>query len=246
MSARHRDLADLVPAVPDRLTRLLDSRAGPETAPGGDHAADVVPKPAPAEGTPAVTPLAATPLVPVLPAPTAPAPTASAPVAGPAVTASAGSPSAPSAAAPPTGSEADAVPPVDVRPQAPAAASGLAAAPELAQPTVNDASAKAPPLPAGIYGAQDGQARVVLHAVAASWIQVRDGQGSLLITRVLKPGETYNVPNQDGLTMVTGNAGGLDIAVDGATLPRIGESGRVARNVSLSPERLLAAHPHAN
>jgi cytoskeleton protein RodZ len=63
---------------------------------------------------------------------------------------------------------------------------------------------------------------------------------------VLKPGEIYNVPNQPGLTMVTGNAGGLDIDVDGATISRIGAAGQVARNVSLDPDRLLAAHPHAN
>jgi len=92
----------------------------------------------------------------------------------------------------------------------------------------------------------DNDARVVLKANADSWIQVRDKGGNLLFTRVLKAGERYNAPNQPGLTLVAGNAGGLDIAVDGVDIPRIGEPGRVARNVSLDPDRLRGAARPAN
>jgi cytoskeleton protein RodZ len=49
-----------------------------------------------------------------------------------------------------------------------------------------------------------------------------------------------------GLTLIAGNAGALDVTVDGLGVPRIGDLGRVARNVSLDPDHLLAARPHAN
>lgn len=58
--------------------------------------------------------------------------------------------------------------------------------------------------------------------------------------RTLKPGETYRVPNRSGLTLFTGNAGGLDVTVDGKKAPSLGASGTVRRNVALEPEELLA------
>ena len=136
----------------------------------------------------------------------------------------------------------DGVPPVDRLPAATPAAPP--ASPDLTQPAVSADGAK--PANDGSYGAPDGEARVVLHATSDSWIQVRDKTSNLLFTRVLKPGEHYNVPNQQGLTMIAGNAGGLDITVDGVNVAKIGEAGRVARNVSLDPDRLLGAQPHVN
>jgi cytoskeleton protein RodZ len=138
----------------------------------------------------------------------------------------------------------DGVPPVENKPDtAPPAVAALPPSPDLTQPAV---AADAPKQPDNSYGAPDGQARVVLHATADSWVQVRDKGSNLLFTRVLKPGEHYNVPNQQGLTLIAGNAGGLDITVDGMETPRIGDSGRVARNVSLDPDHLLGATTHAN
>jgi cytoskeleton protein RodZ len=144
---------------------------------------------------------------------------------------------------PPT--SVDGVPPVENKPGAAPVVAALPPAPDLTQPTV--AAGDAPKAPGDTsYGAPDGQARVVLHATADSWVQVRDKGSNLLFTRVLKPGEHYNVPNQQGLTLVAGNAGGLDITVDGMEAPHIGDTGRVARNVSLDPDHLLGAVTHAN
>jgi cytoskeleton protein RodZ len=138
----------------------------------------------------------------------------------------------------------DGVPPVESRPGAAPTVAAVPPSPDLTQPAVAPDAAK----PAGdsSYGAPDGQARVVLHATADSWVQVRDKGSNLLFTRVLKPGEHYNVPNQPGLTLIAGNAGGLDITVDGMAAPHIGDTGRVARNVSLDPDHLLGAVVHAN
>jgi cytoskeleton protein RodZ len=57
--------------------------------------------------------------------------------------------------------------------------------------------------------------------------------------RVLKPGETYRVPDRPGLVLRTGNAGGLDITVDGRPVASVGPVGKT-RNVALDPERLVA------
>ena len=72
-----------------------------------------------------------------------------------------------------------------------------------------------------------------------SWIQVRDDNGNrLLLTRLLRAGDTYRVPNRPGLKLLTGNAGALEILVDGETVPSIGPLGAVRRGVALDIERL--------
>jgi cytoskeleton protein RodZ len=90
-----------------------------------------------------------------------------------------------------------------------------------------------------VYGSENAVARIVLRALLDSWVQIRDAEDSLLLTRVLQPGDTYRVPELSGLTLLTGNAGGLQIEVDGAAVPPLGPVGAVRRNIALDPERLL-------
>jgi cytoskeleton protein RodZ len=68
---------------------------------------------------------------------------------------------------------------------------------------------------------------------------VRDASDSLIMTRVLRAGDSYQVPTRKGLILVTGNAGGLEITVDGQSIPPLGPRGAVRRNISLDPETLL-------
>ncbi|HZH28944.1 MAG TPA: RodZ domain-containing protein [Azospirillaceae bacterium] len=99
--------------------------------------------------------------------------------------------------------------------------------------------------PTRIFGAVDGPSRIQIRATADSWFQVRDGRGELLFTRVMRPGDVYRVPDQVGLRMVTGNAGGLAIAIDGTPVPPLGTQGQVLRDVPLDPAR-LAPRPATN
>ncbi len=78
---------------------------------------------------------------------------------------------------------------------------------------------------------------VELRAKADSWIQLRDGE-ELLLTRLLRKGETFRVPERGGLTLMTGNAGGLEVLVNGKVMPPIGNEGTVARGVRLDPKGL--------
>ena len=78
-----------------------------------------------------------------------------------------------------------------------------------------------------------------IRALANSWIQIRDGDQAIVFARVLKAGETYRVP-RPGLMMRTGNAGALEVLVDGKPAPSLGALGTLRRNVTLEPDALLA------
>jgi len=81
--------------------------------------------------------------------------------------------------------------------------------------------------------------RISITALTDSYIQVRDNNTSrLLITRLLKKDQRYEVPNRPGLSLITGNAGALKISVDGVLVPSIGPIGKVRRNVILDADKL--------
>lgn len=82
--------------------------------------------------------------------------------------------------------------------------------------------------------------RIMIRATGDSWVQVRDSEGTALFTRVLREGDIYRVPSKAGLKLATGNAGALDILVDGVPAPRLGGFGDVVRNITLDPARLAA------
>lgn len=112
----------------------------------------------------------------------------------------------------------------------------VAAAPP-APPAVPAPAAEAPT--GRVYGVANGPSRIQLRATQDSWIQVRDGAGDLLFARVLRPGDVYRAPDQSGLKLVTGNAGGLVAVVDGVQAPRpFGQTGQVMRDVALDPQRM--------
>jgi cytoskeleton protein RodZ len=92
-----------------------------------------------------------------------------------------------------------------------------------------------------IYEAVNADARVILRARGRTWIRVSSPSGNYLRSRTLEPGEIFLVPNRPDLELWTGNAGGLEVLVDGAAIVPLGEEGAVVRSVSLDPERLLAA-----
>ena len=82
-------------------------------------------------------------------------------------------------------------------------------------------------------------ARIVLQANTDSWLEVRAGDADPVYSGLLRQGDSYSVPEQPGLTLMTGNAGGIDILVDGKAIPKLGPSGAVKRDVVLDPDRLL-------
>ncbi len=105
-------------------------------------------------------------------------------------------------------------------------------------PATDEGAGAYRPLEAQVYGRGNLDSRIVLRATQDAWVQVRDSKEDLLFTRVLRSGDSYRVPNQAGLTLLTGNAGGLDVEVDGTYLGALGPVGSVRRNVILEPGKL--------
>lgn len=101
----------------------------------------------------------------------------------------------------------------------------------------------APPAPAAAATQQAAApasgSRIVLRATLDSWIRVSDAKDQAIFTQVLRAGESYEVPDQAGLVLLTGNAGGLVVEVDGKALPPLGAVGAVRRNIALDPDALL-------
>lgn len=99
--------------------------------------------------------------------------------------------------------------------------------------------------------------RIVLRATADAWMQVKDHSGTVLLNKILKAGDSWPVPPRTDLVLTTGNAGGTDIVVDGASIPSLGGSGAVRRDIPLDPDQikdgkltaattpqLASTHPH--
>ena len=96
------------------------------------------------------------------------------------------------------------------------------------------------PSQARVLGDETGNSRIVVRAKVNSWIQIRDDVANqLLVTRLLRAGDTYQVPDRTGLKLLTGNAGALEIVVDGVQAPPIGPMGAVRRDVALDADSLM-------
>jgi len=126
---------------------------------------------------------------------------------------------------------------------APATPDQAAAAPVEDQlpPPEADAAPIAEQDPAQVQeaaAAEGAAGKIVLRAKLESWVQVTNEKSESIFSRVLRAGETYTVPNEPGLMLTTGNAGGIEILLDGKKLKSLGSVGLVRRNVPLDPKKL--------
>jgi cytoskeleton protein RodZ len=81
-------------------------------------------------------------------------------------------------------------------------------------------------------------AKIVIRANRDSWIEIRDKDDNVILQKVLRQGESFNVPDQKGLLMTTGNAGGIVIELEGKALQSLGSLGVVKRGIKLDPAAL--------
>ena len=112
-----------------------------------------------------------------------------------------------------------------------APASEVAAAAPSQQP-----SAAAQPAP---QPTQAGSGPVVLTATEPAWIQVTDGERTLF-SGELAAGQSFTVPQDAAAPLLkAGKPEALRVTVGSATAPPVGQPGRVASNVSLTPADLM-------
>jgi Uncharacterized protein conserved in bacteria len=224
LSSGDSQVAEIVPPLPERLASVLNR---PATLTGE------APKPAEPASTPEEAPGAED--------------------GPPAVDAAQGQAKV-SDMVPPVEDEDDARAP-EPAPSAPAAPvpTPATAVPEAASPAAPPAQESAPaaipapaataaePVPEGkVIGEEHTDSRVLLKAVSDDcWVQVRELDGQLLLSRLLRRGDSYRVPNRAGLTLMVGNAGALEITVDGRKTPPLGNAGQVRRDIRLDPDKLL-------
>jgi cytoskeleton protein RodZ len=133
----------------------------------------------------------------------------------------------------------DSVPPLPPRleraAEAPAARDTPPTPALVAEPPAPPPPAVAPRPPAPI---DPDKPRVVIRAKGESWVQVRDNPGNrVLADRVLRAGDSIEIPNRAGIVLTTGKAENLDILLDGQEVDPFGGPG-VRRNIALEPDRL--------
>ena len=81
---------------------------------------------------------------------------------------------------------------------------------------------------------------VVFYAVEPTYIEVRSVEtDEVLLGQLLQAGERYRPPDRRGLVLSVGNAGGLEITVDGVPIPRLGATGAVMRHIPIDGDLLL-------
>jgi cytoskeleton protein RodZ len=146
-------------------------------------------------------------------------------------------PPAPAASAP--GQQAAAAPPPAAGAKTPATSTAQMAAPPTSQPANPPATQAA--VPAGssqAFGAANTNSRVVLRARGPVRVTVKGSDGSILLNRDLQAGDTYQAPNEPGITLATSDAGALEVDLDGTALGRMGTPQQVLGRVSLDPQSL--------
>ena len=83
------------------------------------------------------------------------------------------------------------------------------------------------------------KANVILQASQESWVKVEDGRGNTVFSRVLVPGDVYYVPVGNKYKATFGNAGGIDIWVNGKLIPDAGADHTRKSGIMLNPDSLL-------
>lgn len=80
---------------------------------------------------------------------------------------------------------------------------------------------------------------VTLIAKREAWVRVRSASGTTLYETIMKPGDTWVVPQTEAAPILrTGNAGGIYFAVNGQTFGPFGQQGKVRDNLELGPQQI--------
>ena len=87
-----------------------------------------------------------------------------------------------------------------------------------------------------IANERDRETEMVLKSSGNSWVEIEDLDGKSLITRLMRPGETYVIPKTKGLTLSTGNAGVLSLTFGKLHISKLGEVGEVISSRPLNIE----------
>tara|TARA_A200000113_G_scaffold152858_1_gene137750 strand:+ start:36 stop:1052 length:1017 start_codon:yes stop_codon:yes gene_type:complete len=77
---------------------------------------------------------------------------------------------------------------------------------------------------------------MVLKSSGNSWVEIEDLDGNSYLTRLMRSGETFVVPDKKGLTLSTGNAGVLSLTFGSIHISKLGSVGEVISSRPLNIE----------
>ena len=83
------------------------------------------------------------------------------------------------------------------------------------------------------FGAGNEESRLTLKANAPVWVRIEDAQGNVVMTQMLMKGDTYRVPNREGLVVIARDGGLLSYIIDGKEKGILGTPGEILVGRSL-------------
>ena len=84
---------------------------------------------------------------------------------------------------------------------------------------------------------RDPNQEITIRATASSWVEIVRGDGTAVLKKLMKTGETYVVDTSIALYLSTGNAGGIELVDAGNDVITIGAIGEIVRDLPLANNR---------
>lgn len=78
---------------------------------------------------------------------------------------------------------------------------------------------------------------VILKISEPAWVEVKDKDGNVAVSKLFEPGESYAFKEPSNLLLKTGNAKGIELVYGDKTLSFETNSGAVKSNIPLDPEK---------
>lgn len=93
--------------------------------------------------------------------------------------------------------------------------------------------------PGQTYGTRNLNSRLSLRIHEPTRVRVVGADNTLFINRNLNPGDVYQTPDVEGMTISTANSGAVELVLDGTSLGFLDSSGASADAVSLNPQDIV-------
>lgn len=83
------------------------------------------------------------------------------------------------------------------------------------------------------FGGGSGESHLTLKAKAPVWVRIEDSHGNVVMTQMLMKGDTYRVPDREGLVVIARDGGLLTYMIDGKEKGILGTPGEILVGRSL-------------
>jgi cytoskeletal protein RodZ len=120
-------------------------------------------------------------------------------------------------------------------PAAPAASAPAAALAPSSSPAASSTSAPAPSSPSATVEAKPGNQHLIVRAIEPTWLRVQVDEGQVA-EELLQAGAVREWSATRRFTLTVGNAGGVEIDLNGKRMPSLGAKGAVIQRLVLPQE----------